>query len=287
MTLSANPTTVAAGARSTLSWTSTNASGCTASGAWAGNKPASGSEQSPVLNQNSTFTLQCTGAGGSVQRSVTVTVNTPPPPAPTLTLSANPTTVSAGARSTLSWTSTNATTCTASGGWTGTRPTSGSEETPVLNQSRTFNLRCTGAGGALQRSVSVMVNGSPPPEPTVTLDADPGTVAPNGTAMLTWSTTDATSCTASGGWTGSKATSGSESTAALSNTTSYTLQCTGAGGSATGSTTVTVSVGGGGGGGGEDPGTEASSGGGALGIPTALLLLIMGLGRRLRYLQLA
>jgi hypothetical protein len=57
--------------------------------------------------------------------------------------------------------------------------------------------------------------------------------------MLTWSSTNATACTASGGWSGSLATSGSESTGPLSQPTAYTLTCTGAGGSATTTTTVT------------------------------------------------
>jgi hypothetical protein len=59
---------------------------------------------------------------------------------------------------------------------------------------------------------------------------------------LTWVSTNATACTASGGWTGSLATSGTKSTGALSASTTYTLSCTGAGGSATQSATVTVTA---------------------------------------------
>lgn len=58
--------------------------------------------------------------------------------------------------------------------------------------------------------------------------------------MLTWSTTNATSCSASGAWSGSKSTSGSETTAALSASATYMLNCTGTGGSASGGTTVSV-----------------------------------------------
>ncbi|MHB8660982.1 MAG: choice-of-anchor Q domain-containing protein, partial [Minisyncoccota bacterium] len=46
-------------------------------------------------------------------------------PAPIITLSASPTSVTSGGSSTLTWSSTNATSCTASGGWTGTKATSG------------------------------------------------------------------------------------------------------------------------------------------------------------------
>jgi hypothetical protein len=47
---------------------------------------------------------------------------------------------------------------------------------------------------------------------------------------------------ASGGWSGTESTSGSQSTPALSAATKYTLVCTGPGGSATQSTTVSVTA---------------------------------------------
>ncbi|HZF25921.1 MAG TPA: hypothetical protein VEZ88_06635 [Steroidobacteraceae bacterium] len=65
VSLTANPTTVRSGGTTTLTWSSTNASGCVASGAWTGNKGTSGSEPSVALTANSTFSLTCTGAGGS------------------------------------------------------------------------------------------------------------------------------------------------------------------------------------------------------------------------------
>ena len=73
------------------------------------------------------------------------------------------------------------------------------------------------------------------------LTAGPSTISKGSSAMLTWSSSNASSCTASGGWSGSVATSGSKSTGALSASTGYTLSCTGSGGSATQSTTVAVS----------------------------------------------
>jgi mannan endo-1,4-beta-mannosidase len=57
---------------------------------------------------------------------------------------------------------------------------------------------------------------------------------------LTWSSTNATACTASGGWSGSEATAGSKATGALNATATYTLSCTGSGGTATQSATVSV-----------------------------------------------
>ena len=47
--------------------------------------------------------------------------------------------------------------------------------------------------------------------PTVTLSANPGTVASGGSTTVTWSSTNATSCAASGSWSGAKNTSGTQS----------------------------------------------------------------------------
>jgi len=77
----------------------------------------------------------------------------PPPPAPTVTLSASPTSVASGGQSTLTWSATNATSCTASGGpsggsWSGTLPVSGTQSTGALTSSTTFTITCTGANSA-------------------------------------------------------------------------------------------------------------------------------------------
>jgi hypothetical protein len=78
--------------------------------------------------------------------------------------------------------------------------------------------------------------------PTVTISAAPTQVPQGGTATLNWSSTNATTCTASGGWSGTKATSGTQATAALTQTTSFVLTCTGPGGSASKTATVTVTA---------------------------------------------
>lgn len=74
----------------------------------------------------------------------------------------------------------------------------------------------------------------------ISLTATPPSVPHGGSATLDWSAADATSCTASGGWSGPRATSGSTPTGALTVTTDFTLSCTGPGGSASKTVTVTV-----------------------------------------------
>jgi fibronectin type 3 domain-containing protein len=74
VSLSANPTSITSGGSSTLTWSATNATSCSASNAWSGTKPVSGSETIGPIATTSTFTLVCSGAGGSASQSATVTV---------------------------------------------------------------------------------------------------------------------------------------------------------------------------------------------------------------------
>jgi len=237
VTLTANPISVASGGTSTLTWSSTNATSCTATGGWSGTKGPSGTLGTATLAATTSYSLTCSGIGGT-SNVVTATVSVVP--APTVTLVANPTSVASGGVSTLSWSSSNATSCTATGGWSGTKATSGTQSTGAITMPSSYSLTCTGTGGTSVAS-TVLVNIIP----TATLAAAPSVIASGGTSTLTWSSTNATSCTASGaGWSGSKATSGSQVTAALTATTSYSLSCSGAGGTSSLVTaTVTISSG--------------------------------------------
>jgi hypothetical protein len=90
--VNANPANITAGNASTLSWTYSNAhNGCTMSGDWSGNKPASrdpvsGSQSTGTLTTAKTYsyTLTCSGKGGSRSDTATVTVTAPPPTLATL-----------------------------------------------------------------------------------------------------------------------------------------------------------------------------------------------------------
>jgi hypothetical protein len=91
-------------------------------------------------------------------------------PAPTLTLSANPASINAGQSSTLTWSSTNATSCTASGGWTGTKAISGTQSVSP-NTTTTYTLTCTGAGGSASQSATVTATDTTPPSTPTNLSA--------------------------------------------------------------------------------------------------------------------
>jgi hypothetical protein len=98
-------------------------------------------------------------------------------PEPIVSLVANPTNISSGATSVLNWGAANATSCIASGGWSGARATSGSQTTVAITASTTFSLTCSGPGGSVTVSTAVNVV-SPMPDYTVE------TVAGNGITNL-------------------------------------------------------------------------------------------------------
>jgi hypothetical protein len=231
--LSAAPTSIVSGGAAVITWSSVNATSCTASRGWSGTLATSGSQSTGSLTATTVYALTCAGPGG-VTAPVVAVVNILPQP--TVTLTASPAAVAAGASSTLTWTSSNATSCTASGGWSGSLVLSGSQSTGPVSSATSYSLFCTGSGGTT--SASTVVNLIP----TATLVVSPSVVAPGDTSTLTWTSNNATSCTASNGWTGTLPTGGTQPTAAVSATTSYSLVCSGAGGASnTATATLTVS----------------------------------------------
>lgn len=176
-------------------------------------------------------------------------------PVPTVTLTVSPTTISLGNSATLTWTSTGDPDCT--GNFSpGIVQNASQQVTPTSTGVSTYTVTCTNAGGTATATASLTVTAAQ--KPTVTIAVSPAEIAAvTGTATLTWSSTGAPNCTASGAWSGSQPTS---SMSPLMNLPAgqyvYTLTCTGPGGSASALATLKVDAAGGGGGGG--------SGGGAL-----------------------
>jgi beta-glucanase (GH16 family) len=76
--------------------------------------------------------------------------------------------------------------------------------------------------------------------PTVSLSSSSTTLSAGSSTTLTWSSSNATGCTASGGWSGARAISGSAPVSPTA-TTTYSLSCTGNGGT-TSATPITVTV---------------------------------------------
>lgn len=87
----------------------------------------------------------------------------PPDPMPTATLTVNPSSIVLGNVATLTWTSTDATSCTAGGAWSGAKLPSGSEEVSPSSDSQ-YTLTCSGPGGFSEvELVAVAVTGPTAP----------------------------------------------------------------------------------------------------------------------------
>src|SRR6202030_2469930 len=83
--ISLSPPTISSGASSTITWSSTNATSCTASGNWSWNGVVAtggsrATSQSGSSLYNVTYTLTCSGAAGSASSSAILTVQPPGTP---------------------------------------------------------------------------------------------------------------------------------------------------------------------------------------------------------------
>ncbi len=194
-------------------------------------------------------------------------------PAPTVTLIPVPPVITAGATSTLSWTSTNATSCSALGGWTALTSVSGSQIVSLATTT-SFTLTCTGAGGTATSTaiVTVTLPTAPPSVPT-NLVANTGAQC-GGQIDLSWNTAlGATfyNVFRSGTFVASTTNlSFTDTGLTFGQSYSYTIQAGNSFGTSTNSNTASASAssacgsgtGGGGGGGGSSSGGGGSSSGG-------------------------
>ncbi len=239
----ANPTSVAAGNSSTLSW---NTNGC----GWVsisnlGSQIPNGSKNTGALFSTTTYTLTAGGAiGGSVvTKDVTVTVNPVVSSCVIDTFYANPTSVASGNSSTLAWNTTGCTSVSISG--IGSQSLDGSANTGALFSSRTYTLTAFGADGtSVTRDTTVSVNSAATCAIT-SFYASPSQVTYGSNSTLYWSTTNCTNVSVSGGAMGTSGTTyaSSISTGAIYGPTVFTITANGTtGGSVTQSLTVTTTT---------------------------------------------
>ena len=152
---SASPTTVAAGAASTLSWSASNATRffLTPGVGW-----VTGTSFQVRPQATTTYTLLAEGPYGAVTRSVTVTVSAPQPPSIS-SFTATPGTIAAGQSSTLAWVVTGATGLSIDrgvGAVTGTSTVVSPTATTV------YTLTATNGSGTMTATATVNVSGALP-----------------------------------------------------------------------------------------------------------------------------
>jgi probable HAF family extracellular repeat protein len=175
-TLSASASSVTAGTPVTLSWNVSPGASCTATGGtaadgWTGSFSSSGSlSVTEAAVGDYLYGLTCTAGDQTAQAQAPVQFNYP-----AVTVSLSITTSNAGQTATLTWSSTNATSCSATGGtssdgWAGPKQTTGSvvlSEPAVAqgeSQTITFTLTCTSAqSGHSGKALSSMHAATMPP----------------------------------------------------------------------------------------------------------------------------
>lgn len=231
--VTASPSSVSSGGSSVISWSSQYASTCSSS--WGGAVAPSGSYSTPGIYSAQTYTVWCNNYLGTRSGAVTVSVAAATPP--TVNISASPSTVAYNGASTISWSVSNASSCTASGDWSGAKATTGSYSTGALTSSKGYGLTCSGPGGSSMNSVSVNVV---QPTPGVMLSFASVSLPYGGSTTFTWSSSNASWCSVSP--TGNTGLSGGGNTGPLYSNTTFTLTCTGPGGSNSASRLITVAA---------------------------------------------
>jgi uncharacterized protein YjdB len=113
-----------------------------------------------VSGGSASITAGVSSGNGTVIGSSSLTVTVP---GPAVSISVNPSWGVPGTTSTLTWSSTGATTCTASGAWSGGVPTSGSQQvTEAAIGNYNYSLSCIGNGSSTSRSASLLVTNVKP-----------------------------------------------------------------------------------------------------------------------------
>lgn len=111
-------------------------------------------------------------------------------------LKADPSTVTSGGQTTLIWSAMNASSCTASGGWSGSKPTSGTQAITSITTATQFVLDCKSTSGATGRATAQVTIASANPAPVAnrapTISGAPAsTVLVNDTYVFTPKGSDA------------------------------------------------------------------------------------------------
>jgi hypothetical protein len=168
----ADPTSINSGASSTLSWSVAGATSIAITpGTFTSTSPSGSMSMSPT--ETTTYILTATNAAGSATSMVTVTVTTASKPAIN-SFTANPTTITSGSSSTLSWAATGATSISITpGGFTSASASGSTSVSPTA--TTTYTLTATNAVGSATSTAKVTVTASGGPLEIITTSCPGGT----------------------------------------------------------------------------------------------------------------
>lgn len=200
-----------------FAWTSANTNSCAATGDLVENGMASNGSRNVTAGAAGTLsvTLTCTGPTGMTAASTKSVSVYDAGSAPVITLTSNrapSNTIMGNQTATLTWTTSNTQSCSASTSnsvrpesvWNGAKPINGlTEITPTkpivgYGGSTMYTLTCFRPGGGSNSASSAVIVVVNYPRPTHSVTLDPATVVIKKDFVLTWSSTDAESCEASG-----------------------------------------------------------------------------------------
>lgn len=232
--LSLTPTTIASGASSTMAWTTLNSTSFSVNQGIGTLTPVAGGSRSVSATATTTYTGTATGAGGTGTCLVTLNVA----PRPTCTLNSNPTSITQGNSTSLSWTTLNGTSFSLNQGIGTVTPVASGSRSASPTATTTYTGTVTGAGGT--GTCSTTVNVSAAPASGCTLTATPSSITAGGSSSLGWTTTNATSISLNQGIGTVLPVGSGVRTVTPASTTTYLATTAGAGGPGNCSATVTV-----------------------------------------------
>lgn len=190
LSITATPHSIPYNGFSDIDWFATNVTSCIVSNDWGevGSGPTGHQSRGPFQDPpGETFTLTCQSPYGEKTSSTTVLVGAAPHQA--VSLQASPTQVYLGQSSTLSWATSDVSTCSLSGGtWgagTSVPNTSAGVSTGEILADTTFTLTCQSPYGYAAASDSVTVTTQSLPD--ISFSANPISLLSGESSTLTWS----------------------------------------------------------------------------------------------------
>ena len=235
---------IAEGEATTLRWTTSNATSVIIDNGVSSSSKTGTAVVRPA--QTTTYTLTAVWVGGVVTNTTEVTVVVTPRP----TISSFTATPINNGLSTLSWATSGATSIVITDNDSSTNDAveyaglgnSDSKDVTPTRTTTTYTLTVTWLGGTLVSHVTVRVDGGTVAPRILSFDANPRTIIAGESAILEWTTSDATEVTIDNGVGAVSDDAAGSRPVSPTETTTYTLTATGASGTNPATRTVTVTV---------------------------------------------